>query len=58
MTIDLEHAHEIRFAAVRALEQLADEMKHDGGELWLEGVDGETRQLIERSGSPLVGHMK
>ena len=58
LVIDLEHAHEIRFAAVRALEQLADEMHHDGGELWLEGVDEETRQLIERSGSPLVSRLR
>ena len=53
VVIDLSHAHEIRFAALRALEQLAEEMAHDGGVLWLAGVDPDTARLIERSGSPL-----
>lgn len=50
---DLAHAHEIRFAALRALEQLDAEMKHDGGELWLAGVDEDTAELLKRSGSTL-----
>ena len=54
LVLDLSYAHEIRFAALRALEQLADEMKHDGGELWLAGVDPDTSRLLERSGSPLL----
>lgn len=53
LILDLSHAHEIRFAALRALEQLAEEMKSDGGELWLAGVDEDTVHLLERSGSPL-----
>lgn len=51
--IDLSHAHEIRFAALRALERLSEEMKHDGAVLWLAGVDEETARLLERSESTL-----
>lgn len=50
---DLAHAHEIRFAALRALEQLSEEMEHEGGSLWLAGVDADTAELLVRSGSPL-----
>ena len=50
---DLAHAHEIRFAALRALEQLSEEMEHEGGSLWLAGVDADTAALLVRSGSPL-----
>ena len=53
LVLDLEHAHEIRFAALRALEQLAEEMGHEGGQLWLAGVDEDTGRLLERSNSPL-----
>ncbi len=53
VVIDLSHAHEIRFAAVRALERLAEEMDHDGGVLWLAGVDRDTARLLEQSGSKL-----
>jgi len=53
LVLDLSHAHEIRFAALRALEDLAAEMAHDGGELWLAGVDADTARLLERSGSKL-----
>ena len=53
LIIDLSHAHEIRFAALRALEQLAEEMAHEGGVLWLAGVDADTARLLQRSGSPL-----
>ena len=53
VVFDLAHAHEIRFAALRALEQLAEEMEHDGGALWLTGVDSDTAELLVRSGSPL-----
>jgi len=48
VVIDLSHAHEIRFAALRALERLASET-----ELWLAGVDEDTARLLERSESPL-----
>lgn len=53
LVLDLSHAHEIRFAALRAMEELAEEMKHDGGELWLAGVDEDTARLLERSDSTL-----
>ncbi|HUP59188.1 MAG TPA: SulP family inorganic anion transporter [Thermoanaerobaculia bacterium] len=53
VVIDLSHAHEIRFAALRALERLAEEMAHDGGVLWLAGVDRDTARLLERSRSAL-----
>ncbi len=53
LVLDLSHAHEIRFAALRAMEDLAEEMKHDGGELWLAGVDPDFGLLLERSGSTL-----
>ena len=53
LILDLSHAHEIRFAALRAIEQLAEEMKHDGGTLWLAGVDIDTARLLDRSRSTL-----
>lgn len=53
VVIDLSHAHEIRFTALTALEQLAEEARHDGATLMLSGVDDEMRTLIERSGSAL-----
>jgi len=53
VVVDLSHAHEIRFSALRAFEQLADESARDGGVLWLAGVDPDTRALIARSGSSL-----
>ena len=53
VVVDLSHAHEIRFAALRALEDLAEEMEHDGGKLWLAGVDADTANLLQRSGSTL-----
>jgi len=51
--IDLSHAHEIRFAALRALERLGDEAAHDGAVLWLAGVDADAARLLERSRSKL-----
>jgi sulfate permease, SulP family len=48
LILDLSHAHEIRFAALRAMEQLSEEY-----ELWLAGVDEDTARLLQRSGSPL-----
>jgi len=55
--IDLSHAHQLRYAALRALEQLADEVeRRPGAELHLCGVGEETRALIERTGSRLKWH--
>jgi len=53
VVVDLSHAHEIRFSALVAFEQLADETARDGGILWLAGVDPDTQALIARSGSKL-----
>jgi SulP family sulfate permease len=53
VVIDLSHAHELRFTALTALEQLAEEARHDGAALMLAGVDDDVRALIERSGSTL-----
>lgn len=53
LVLDLAHAYEIRFAALRAMEQIDEVMAHDGGELWLAGVDENTARLLERSGSTL-----
>lgn len=53
LVLDLDHAHEIRFAALRAMEQLAEQLARDGGELWLAGVDANTALLLERSESQL-----
>lgn len=53
LVLDLSHAREIRFAALRAFEQLADEIANGGGKLWLAGVDDDVARLLERSGSTL-----
>jgi anti-anti-sigma regulatory factor len=51
VVIDLSHAHQIRFSALRAFERIDDELRHDGAALVLAGVDEEARGLMERSGS-------
>jgi SulP family sulfate permease len=53
VVVDLSHAHEIRFTALRALEALAAEIEAGGGALWLAGADGNVQRLVERSGSTL-----
>ena len=53
LILDLSHAYEIRFAALRAMEDLAAQMRHDDGELWLAGIDEPTARLLERSKSTL-----
>ena len=53
VVIDLSYAQEIRFTALRAFEQLAEEVESDGGRLWLAGVSPETQALVTRSGSAL-----
>ena len=53
VVVDLSHAYEIRFSALRAFEQLAEETEREGGVFWLAGVDSDTRALIARSGSTL-----
>jgi SulP family sulfate permease len=53
VVVDLSHAYEIRFMAVRALEQLAEQLAAGGVRLWLSGVNRGVAGLIARSGSPL-----
>jgi SulP family sulfate permease len=52
--LDLSHAHELRFTALRALEWLAGDLSRRGVELRLAGVTPEVRDLIERAGSHLA----
>jgi sulfate permease, SulP family len=54
VVLDLSHAHEIRFSALRAFEQLADQLAADGARLLLAGVDEETHELLKRSRSGLA----
>lgn len=51
--LDLSHAHQIRFTALRAFEQLEEELLAGGATLVLAGVDAEERGVFERSGSRL-----
>ena len=51
--VDLSHAHEIRFAALRAFEALAVEVEAAGGTFCLAGADEDVQSLLARSGSPL-----
>ncbi|HEX9188399.1 MAG TPA: SulP family inorganic anion transporter [Vicinamibacteria bacterium] len=51
--VDLSHAHEIRFTALRAFEALAAEVESAGGSLCLAGADEDVQALVKRSGSAL-----
>jgi SulP family sulfate permease len=53
VVVDLSHAHEIRFTALRAFEALAAEIEAGGGTLRLAGADEDVQALVERSGSTL-----
>jgi len=53
VVLDLSHAHEIRFTALRAFEALAAEIEAEGGTLCLAGADGDVQALVRRSGSLL-----
>ena len=55
VVLDLSHAHEIRFTALRAFEALAVEVEAAGGRLWLAGANEDVQALVRRSGSPLRG---
>ena len=52
--LDLGHAHEIRFTALRAFEQLAGDLARQGAALHLAGVSPEFHELLRRSGSKLT----
>ena len=53
VVIDLSHAHQVRFAALMAIERLAEQMEERDSTLWLAGVPPEVAELVVRSGSPL-----
>jgi SulP family sulfate permease len=53
VVLDLSHAHEIRFTALRAFEALAAEIEAEGGTLCLAGADEDVVALVSRSGSLL-----
>ena len=53
MILDLSHAHEIRFTALRAFEALAAEIEAEGGTLCLAGADEDVQALVKRSGGLL-----
>jgi SulP family sulfate permease len=49
VVVDLSHAHEIRFTAIRALESLAEGLAQKGVSTWLAGLDEAGRSLLDRS---------
>ena len=53
VVLDLSHAHEIRYAALLAMERLAEELLREGARLLLAGVSSDVRALIERTHSTL-----
>jgi SulP family sulfate permease len=56
VVLDLSHAHEVRYAAVIALERLAEERRRAGGRLVLAGVREDLSALLRRASSPLAVH--
>lgn len=50
VVLDLEHAHEIRFAAADALRQLDEELRQRGGELSLTGLSDAAREALGAAG--------
>jgi sulfate permease, SulP family len=53
VVVDLSHAHQPRYSALTALEELEAQVASRGGRLLLAGVDPEFHGLLERSGSRL-----
>ena len=53
IVLDLSHAHEIRYSALRAFERLADLAFYSGASFVLAGVNAEVEALVRRSESPL-----
>lgn len=54
VVLDLSHAHQIRFTALRAFEQFADQLETGGGHLILAGVGDDVAALLQRTGSRLA----
>jgi SulP family sulfate permease len=55
--VDLSHAHEFRFTALRALEWWATTLKRHGTEMRLAGVVDEVRDVLQGTKSPLEYEM-
>jgi SulP family sulfate permease len=53
IVLDLSHAHEIRYSALRAFERLADLAAYCGATFGLAGVSEEVAALVRRCASPL-----
>jgi SulP family sulfate permease len=53
IVLDLSHAHQIRYSALRAFERLADLAFYSGASFVLAGVNEEVAELIRRCESPL-----
>lgn len=49
LVLDLSHAHQLRFAALEAFEELAERLREDGVELGLAGVDTRFARIIRKS---------
>lgn len=52
--LDLSHAHELRYTALRALERCADDAAGRGIQLRLAGVEPEVGEMLAATGSHLV----
>jgi MFS superfamily sulfate permease-like transporter len=53
IVLDLSHAHEIRFSALRAFERLAELAAYSGATFGLAGVSEEVAALLSRCGASL-----
>ncbi len=53
VVFDLSHAHQLRFAAMKALEQLRQELSERSVQLWLAGVSMEFQRVLESAHSDL-----
>lgn len=53
VVVDLSHAHQLRYAALTALEAMAEHVEKGGGRLLLAGVSGDLADLLRHSRSPL-----
>lgn len=51
--VDLSHAHELRFAALSAFEEMMRDLERRGARLYLAGVSERFAEVIEKAESPL-----
>jgi SulP family sulfate permease len=54
IVVDLSHAHEIRYSALRAFERLAELAHYAGASFVLAGVNEDVASLVSRCGSSLL----